>query len=129
MTLNLEPLFVAIERAFIRTINILIDELDNQLKSKKWDWDGTITVRRSGEIVGSPRNIVDLGGLLRSLQVIEINKNFFEIVYDTVYASLVHEGYTTSTGKRKPARPWVEEALREIDIRAVFIAELSKELQ
>lgn len=124
MPLNLTELKKIINKAFRQTVDEFVVELRRQLETVKWEWDGTITVRRSGQVVVSPRDIVDTGKLRDSLMVIENNPKFYDLIYDTIYAELVHEGYTTSSGKQKPARPWVETAVRESDLKAVFIQKL-----
>lgn len=124
MSLNIDRLERLINRAFKETVDEFVSELSRQLEAVKWSWDGTITVRRSGQVVGSPRDIIDTGALRNSLNVIERDPKFYELIYDRIYAELVHEGYRTSTGRQKPPRPWVETAVSELDLKAVFISKL-----
>ena len=55
----------AVTSAFDATIDRLSDEFDNAITADVWQWSG-VTVRRNGDIVSSPRDIVDEGSLLGS---------------------------------------------------------------
>lgn len=91
------------------------DFWDTQFKTNKWEWDQP-TVRKNGEIVFSPRNILDLGDLYRagvnSFTVnrtpasIEANWNWNDAKNSTgePYAWYVHEGTS-----RHPGRPFTDD--------------------
>lgn len=91
------------------------DFWDTQFKTKKWNWDQP-TVRKSGEIVFSPRDILDLGDLYRaglnsfrlnrSTNGIEANWNWNDAKNSTgdSYAWYVHEGTS-----RHPGRPFTDD--------------------
>lgn len=53
------------KRAFVDTASAFGEECQVSIKSSIWQWDRQ-TVRRSGEVVTSPRNIFDLGNLFDS---------------------------------------------------------------
>ncbi len=86
--------------------------LDRQFTDDKWGWP-RVTRRRSGEIAGSPRNVIDSGDLLGS-KTFTASPNKRRWVWDTPYASLVKNGYITSTGASVPARDWIKAALKEL---------------
>lgn len=57
--------------AFVNTGEALLEEVKGQIADEKWEWDRA-TVRSSGEVVGTPRNAVDTGELLKG-QILEID--------------------------------------------------------
>jgi len=57
--------------AFVNTGEALLEEVKGQITDVKWEWDRA-TVRSSGEVVGTPRSIVDTGELLEG-QILEID--------------------------------------------------------
>ena len=52
-----------VKDAFVDTVEALHGEIKGQITDEKWEWDRA-TVRSSGEVVGTPRSIVDTGELL-----------------------------------------------------------------
>ena len=54
-----------LQRAFRDTAQTYNREMQKAIASRIWDWPRR-TVRKSGEVVGSPRDIVDTGNLLDS---------------------------------------------------------------
>ena len=88
---------------------------DTQFKTNKWNWDQP-TVRKNGQIVFSPRNILDLGDLYRAginsfklnrnTNGIEANWNWSDAKNSTgdSYAWYVHEGTS-----RHPGRPFTDD--------------------
>jgi hypothetical protein len=52
----------AVERAFEAVADQIHEEIMYLITEDVWDWDRR-TYRKSGEVVDSPRNIVDLGGV------------------------------------------------------------------
>lgn len=59
-----------IHEAFDKTAEVIHEEIKQQIQDKKWKW-GNVTRRRNGQVVGSPRDIVDTGNLLNS-QTLEL---------------------------------------------------------
>lgn len=51
--------------AFAQTAHQLGDKFKDSIQDPIWDWDRT-TKRKSGQVVTTPRDIVDTGELLRS---------------------------------------------------------------
>lgn len=54
-----------IKQEFIDINNRLHTNIKSSIQSDKWEWDRE-TCRKSGQVVDSPRNIVDTGELLNS---------------------------------------------------------------
>lgn len=55
----------SLRQGFIQLNEELHVNIKNSIVSKKWEWDRP-TYRRNGDVVGSPRDIVDNGELLNS---------------------------------------------------------------
>ena len=99
--------------------------LDKQFTESQWAWP-RVTRRRSGEVVGSPRNIVDSGELLNSKVGPTKGQGNAYIgtrrwVWNSPYASIVKNGFVTSTGASVPARDWIKAAMNELPF-AAFVA-------
>lgn len=118
----------AIARSMDRTVDRLSESFDYAIEADLYDYPRT-TVRKSGEIVSSPRNIVDLGNLLESKVVSRSNDGrSAEFAWDVAYAIAVHDGYTTRTGKDVPPRKWTEKGIEEADPVTFFGDALGREL-
>lgn len=126
--LNLDQLNQKISSAFEATADAYADAQIEAMEAVIYEWDGTITHRKSGEVVDSPRNIIDTGELRDSLsQENETLKRTYNYTAD--HAGEVHEGYTTLSGIEKPARPWTERAREEfIDLEQTMGEELRKQI-
>lgn len=118
----------AIAQSFEQTADDFAKAQVKALEAEIYDWDGTVTYRKSGQIVSSPRDIVDTGELRSSLmQLYGINVRVY--VYVAAHAADVHEGYITDAGFEKPARRWTKEAReRYIDLQATFANYLANNL-
>ena len=103
------------QRTFERAMDWADQGFDQQMASEKWEWNSNQTRRKNGEIVGSPRDIVDTGDLLQSKQRRQISRSITEFTWEDDVAELVHDGGTTKNGGAYPARPWTEPTLDEID--------------
>jgi len=105
-------------RTFQRAMDWADADFDQQMASEKWEWsneNNNQTRRKNGELVGSPRDIIDTGALLQSKRREQINRNTVEFIWDDPVAGGVHDGMVTKLGKRLRARPWTEPTLDEID--------------
>ena len=58
----------AVKSSFVKLSNSFGGEMQNSIQSPIWNWPRT-TLRKSGDLVGSPRDIVDLGGLINSYSI------------------------------------------------------------
>lgn len=104
----------AISEAFNATADAYAEAQIEAMNAPIYDWDGTTTVRKSGEVVTSPRDIPDTRHLENSLvQLKGIGLRTY--IYLAAYALDVHEGYVTESGTVKPDRKWTKVA-REIFI-------------
>ena len=106
------------QRTFEGAMDWADKDFDQQMASEKWplsgDWPNT-TRRKNGEVVGSPRDIIDTGALLQSKQRETISSSITEFTWKDDVAEGVHDGMVTKSGKRLPARPWTEPTLDDID--------------
>lgn len=118
-----------VNESFEATADAFADAQTQALNAEIYEWDGTITHRKSGEIVGSPRDAVDTGELENSLiQLKTIGARTY--LYLATHALDVHEGYVTPSGNAKPARRWTEVAYqRFINLEAKMAEELRQRLQ
>jgi len=117
----------AIAAAFEETAKELNDSFHQSIIDPKWKWD-RVTVRRSGEVAGSPRNIVDLG-TLRDSQDFKITANKVLYTWNVPYSLYVQYGYTTKSGTVVAGRDWVEDGLSAIDLGKVFAKKLRSKLK
>ncbi|MEP0873615.1 hypothetical protein NDA01_28045 [Trichocoleus desertorum AS-A10] len=125
--LNLGKLNEAIAESFEATVDAYAEQCQVEITSDKWDWPRT-THRQNGEIVNSPRSIVDTGELRDSQQEPEyLDDNTAVIEWTAPHALEVHNGIVEN-GILKPSRPWTETALQEIDLTQVMSEELRDRL-
>lgn len=118
----------AISSSFDRTVERTSEAMDYAIDADLYDYPRT-TQRKSGEIVGSPRNLVDLGNLKDSKVVSRSSDgNAAEFSWSVDYSLAVHEGYTTKTGKDVPPRKWTEKGIEEADPITFFGDALGREL-
>ena len=115
MKIDLSRLNSAIDNAFAATVQDVATAAQLALTAKRWRWSGA-TVRRSGEIATSPRNIIDTGVLYRSQQV-KVDRKLASISYSAKYAAIVHRD-----------RPWLSTALKESDAVKTFAKHLRRNL-
>lgn len=111
------------------------DVMDRQLKDEiqtvQFDWPRQ-TRRRNGTVVGSPRDIVDLGGFLRSQRRDYPSATQLLFTWDAksrkgfMYAGLILTGYTTKRGTVVPGRNWIKPALDKHPLNGFFIREWRK---
>lgn len=124
--INLNKINSAIARAFDETIDALSDAYDDAMTDETWEWDG-ITYRKNGEVVGSPRNIIDTEELIDSKLISRNNSNAkFEWTAD--HAAIVHDGATLKNGTELPAQPWTKLARERFDASAFMQRKLNRNL-
>lgn len=100
---NADKLLAKSEKVLQQMGPIYAAEADRQITAMKWFWPN-VTVRRfSREVVGSPRDIVDSGTLLKSRQEPQVRNNALTIQWNAPYALNVAVGkygtYTNEYGK------------------------------
>jgi len=117
-----------ISQAFDATVERLDHALDEAITDDLYEYPRT-TKRRSGEIAGSPRNIVDLGNLKDSKVVARSSSSeVVEFSWQEPYSMAVHEGHTTKSGTEVPPRRWTEKGVEICDPAKVFGQELERRL-
>lgn len=117
------------EAAAQRATEIVMGELsaafDQSFTAQAWSWPRQ-TRRSNGDLVGSPRNIIDQAGAggLRSTgswQMVGPYQAIFK--WSSEYATGVHEGYVTKResgpGVIVPARPWTRAVLGQETVSGI----------
>ena len=104
---------------------VLGDQLKEEIKTPQFSWPRA-TKRRNGQTVNSPRDIVDLGGLLRSQRRDRPSATQLRFTWEPkskdgfMYAGLILSGYTTSKGTLVPGRNWIKPALEKQPLDRFF---------
>jgi len=104
---------------------VLGDQLKEEIKTTQFTWPRA-TKRRNGQTVTSPRDIVDLGGLLRSQRRDRPSATELRFTWGAksksgfTYAPLVLTGYTTNRGTVVPGRNWIKPALEKQPLEQFF---------
>ena len=99
------------------TVRDLDSAYQTAIESPQYRWPGT-TLRRSGELAGTTRNIVDQGSFRDSQEVQFVNPLLAEFSWGgraVNYASQIFFGYTTRSGNSYPPRNPVKEAHKLTD--------------
>lgn len=110
---------------------VLDQQLKAEIQTQQFSWPRS-TKRRNGATVTSPRDIVDLGGLLRSQRRDRPSATELRFTWDAkskggfAYALLILTGYTTSKGTVVPGRNWIKPALENAPLEPFFAAEWRK---
>ena len=98
---------------------VLDQQFKEEIKTVQYDWPRT-TKRKNGSEVSSPRDIVDLGGFLRSQQRERPSVTELRFSWNTPYANLIFNGYTLNSGFVAPPRNWIKPALEKRPLDAFF---------
>ena len=115
----------AIASSFEATVDAYADQCREEIESEKWDWPRT-THRKNGEVVDSPRSIVDEGDLRDSQQdPVYLDKNTAVIEWTAAHALDVYNGHVDN-GVLKPGRAWGEAAADDLDFEQVFKGKFQK---
>lgn len=105
MKINAAKLNRAIQKGFQQTVEDFAAQCTEEIESEKWQWDG-ITFRSNGQVVSSPRDIVDTGEL-RDSQQISVEGDKAAVAYTAKHSINAHEG---SPADNYPARPFMRSA-------------------
>lgn len=103
----------------------LDSELQTSIQTAQFAWPRT-TRRRNRQTVSSPRDIVDLGGFLRSQERRTSGRNRLAFTWNPrspggfTYGGLLYTGYVTRSGTVMPGRDWMSPALRRLPMVAFF---------
>jgi hypothetical protein len=125
--LNFNQIDTAIAESFQELIEEFAQEQVRQIEAIEWPWPRE-TVRSTGEVVNSPRNIVDTGALRDSLNIEWISPTEAIYHWDVDYAIYVHQGAVLLNGTDLPARPWIFAALTEYDLLSNFEVKIQGKL-
>ena len=108
----------AIGEIFRQAMDWAEEGFRQEIEEVKWTWPKE-TIRRNKTSAGSPRDIVDLGGLRNSQRRENINENQTAFVWTggegRAYALEVHDGYTSKAGNRMPPRAFTEDTISRLD--------------
>ncbi len=105
----------------------LIGRYQASFNPPAWQWPRK-TKRRVG-IVGSPRNIVDIGTLRQSFAYSSPNPYTLEARWSAGYATAVHEGARLRNGTILPARPWTDAVSGAVQAPGIPVYPLGQKLQ
>ena len=98
-------------------------------EAEVYDWP-TATRRKSGELVRSPRNIVDTGTLLRSQSAPRVQENRLTITWGAPYSGeVLRGGFLVGTLRDAyiaPGRDWITPVLRAEEPMRFFVQEWRK---
>lgn len=117
----------AVKIALAQTAGKLGAEFTKQISEKKWDWPNK-TLRKNGQEVTAPRDIVDLGNLRSSQRRENVSSTAVEWTWHVDYSAVVHEGPKLKNGGTLPARPWTKDAEKEVKPLKDFADRLRREL-
>jgi len=103
---------------------VIFPAFKTEISTAQFPWPRT-TIRRNGQVVGSPRDIVDLGRLRASQQRVTLGAAGLSLGYrwggpQASYAPLVLTGYVTSRGSVVPGRDWILPALNRHPLDVFF---------
>ena len=118
VTNRLVRLEAAVGRVFKKAMDWAEEDFRREIEEVKWKWPGT-TIRRNKMPAGSPRDIVDLGGLRDSQKRENVGDNVTVFTWTggegRSYALEVHDGYTSKGGNDMPARPFTDETISRLN--------------
>jgi hypothetical protein len=125
---NAEKLLAKSERVLEQLGPIYAAEADRQVTSVKWFWPNQTVRRFSREVVGSPRDIVDSGTLLRSRQEPQVRNNAMTITWQAPYALNVAIGkygsykneFGTDIQPPQQARDWIDATYQALPAAKLF---------
>lgn len=109
--------------------SVLDKQLKDEIQTAQFSWPRQ-TRRRNGSLAGSPRDIVDLGGFLRSQRRDRPSATQLRFTWNVPYASLILNGYITEqrtaggkSGTVVEGRNWIKPALKAEPLDRFFAAE------
>lgn len=131
--INIDPMVAAALEQAAEVAHREIIKLIEDPPSPDWEWrfdesgEAIPTRRKNGETVTSPRDIVDLG-TLRDNQKWRPDGNRVVFYNEADHSKLVHEGGSNGNAEL-PGRPFITQALAQIDIRARVAEYLGYEIE
>lgn len=119
VTFETKALLAKQQRAWDAANVELEQNFNYEISQPLWNWPRE-TLRKSGEVVRSPRSIVDTGELLRSYSRRKQGVGTFVHSWDAPHATITYLGWVGRSGAVVPARPWGDrplQALPELFVR------------
>lgn len=109
--------------AILTAYGTVIDkQLKEEIKQVQFPWPRA-TKRKNQTTVTSPRDIVDLGGFLRSQRRDRPSATQLRFIWSAPYAPLILNGYVTTKGSVVPERNWIKPALEAQPLDRFFADE------
>ena len=106
--------------AILTAYGTVIDrQFKEEIKQSQFPWPRA-TKRKNQTTVTSPRDIVDLGGFLRSQKRDRPSATQLRFIWSAPYAPLILNGYTTNRGSVVPPRNWIKPALEAVPLDQFF---------
>jgi hypothetical protein len=113
----------AVGEALAATVAEFESALREAIESAVYFWPNQ-TIRSTGEVANSPRDIVDSGTFRDSQRATQISLRRWEISWEVAYAVVILLGFQGVAGNSQPGRDWIGYALSNIDLAKVFSEEL-----
>jgi hypothetical protein len=113
----------AIGDALAATVTEFEGALRDAIKAAVYFWPNQ-TIRSTGQVVDSPRDIKDSGRFQNSQRATQISLKRWEISWEVAYAVIILLGFQGVAGNSQPGRDWIGYALSNIDLAKVFSEEL-----
>jgi hypothetical protein len=117
------------EKALDLLVLDLVEIMHEAFSTLAYYWDRR-TVRSTGEVAGSPRNIIDTGELDQSLRLVKKSKQHYDLLWTAAYASIVlMGGVRRSDGTITLGRDWIGWGLASVDLAELFTKYLRRFLK
>jgi len=113
----------AVGDALAATVREFEGTLRDAIETAVYYWPNE-TRRSTGQVVDSPRDIVDQGTFRDSQRATRISLRRWEISWEVAYAVIILLGFQGVAGNSQPGRDWIAYALSNIDLARVFSDEL-----
>lgn len=99
-------------------------QFQTEIKAVRFSWPNT-TERQNGEVVSTPRNIVDTGDFLRSQQPGKVSSSgagtySLSFKWTAPYALAIYLGYYNYRFEPKKVRNWIKFALEAVPTKTFF---------
>jgi len=119
----------ALENIMVGAAEVVVPEFDTALtqalSDRAYQWPGQ-TRRQNGQVVGSPRDIIDTGELDSSQSLTRESRTAWRWRWTAPHALIVHEGATLRNGTELPARRWTRRAVQQYRPFVKFAREVAK---
>lgn len=101
-------------------------KFQESIVNQRYEWPN-VTLRSNGQVVSSPRNIVDTGQLKLSQERKQLSATSVLFTWPTPYSGAVLTGFKTQNGTTFPGRDWITPVLTEdFPMESYFVAAFKK---